>query len=225
VKYKKEVICNTCKGSGAANDSSVHTCPNCQGSGWIQKVKNTIVGTVVSQEQCSNCSGTGKIVQTVCSTCGGKKVVMQEETVDLNIPRSVRDGDILQVVGAGNVSKNGGINGNLLILIEEEKNEHIFRQESDFFTRHDITICEAILGKELEVNTIEGGTVKVVIPPGTQSGARFRLKEKGLYKMGTNYRGDLYIDVIVFIPTNLSDEEKKIIEKIKDSDNIKPNKK
>lgn len=225
VKYRKEVICGTCNGTGAANASSVHTCNNCQGSGWVQKVKNTIVGTVVSQEQCSVCSGTGKIIQSVCPTCGGKKITFHEETVDLTIPKSVRDGDILSFAGAGNVSKNGGANGNLLVVIEEEHHEFFIRKESELYVRCEISIYDAIFGKDLEIKTIEGGVIKVAITPGTQSSSRLRVEGKGMYKMGTNYRGDMYIDVVVYIPNNLSDKEKEILEQLKDSENIKPIKK
>jgi len=224
VKYRKEVVCNTCKGTGAANNSSVHTCGTCQGSGWVQKVKNTIVGTVVSQEQCSACGGTGKIIQTNCPTCGGEKVTIQEETVDITIPRSIKDGDMLSYAGAGNASKNGGPSGNLIVLIEEEKNENFTRQESELYSKHEISIYDAIFGKELEIKTVNGSTIKIVVPPGTQSGTRLRIEGRGMYKMGTNYRGDLYIDVIVYIPKELSNEEKQVFEKIKDSESIKPKK-
>lgn len=225
IKYWKEVVCETCHGTGAANDSSVHTCNICQGSGWVQKVKNTIVGQVVSQEQCSACGGTGKIVQSVCSVCGGKKVTTHEETVELTIPKSIKNGDILSFAGAGNASKNGGINGNLLVLIEEERNEFFIRQESELYAKYEISIYDAIFGKDLEIKTIEGGTIKVAVAPGTQSGSRLRIEGKGMYKRGTDYRGDMYIDIVVYIPKSLSDKEKEILEQIKDSENIKPNKK
>jgi molecular chaperone DnaJ len=224
VKYKKEIICTTCNGSGGASESSVETCTTCQGSGWVQKVKNTIVGTVISQEQCQNCGGSGKIIRKTCPSCSGRKVTIQDEVVELTIPRSVKNGDVLSLAFGGNVSRDGGPNGNLLVLIEEEINKDINRQESELFSKIDITIYEAIFGKEIEVKTIEGGVARVVIPPGTQSGQRLRIKEKGLYKMGTNYRGDFYLDVIVFIPSKVSDEEKEILEKIKESDSFKSKK-
>ena len=224
VKYKKEFVCHQCKGTGAATSPDVHICSTCHGSGWIQRMKNTIVGTVINQEQCPDCGGSGKRIQTVCSLCQGHKVIVKEEMIDLTIPRSVRNGDVLSFAGAGNTSKNGGPNGNLIVIIEEEHSETVARQESELFVRREISIYEAIFGKEMEVQTIDGGIIKVTIPPGTQSGQRFRVKEKGLYKMGTNYRGDMYIDIVVFIPTELSDEEKQIFEKIKDSENIKPKK-
>jgi len=224
VKYKREVLCEVCKGTGAANDSSVHPCPDCQGSGWIKRVKNTMVGSFMSQEPCQNCGGSGKIIQATCSSCGGKKTTFKDEEVDLQIPRSVKNGDTLQFIGAGNVSKNGGPNGNLFVIVEEAFNDSVTRQDSELYTTCHLSICEAIFGKDLEVKTIEGGTIKVVITPGVQSGTRLRVEGKGMYKAGTNYRGDLYIDVRVFTPQNLSDKEKEIFEKIKDSENIKPRK-
>jgi molecular chaperone DnaJ len=221
VKYNKEVVCKTCNGSGAANESSVHTCSVCNGSGAVQKVIQTIVGTVVSQQTCENCGGTGKIIKSACSTCGGRKIVYEENQVDLTIPRSVKNGDVLSISGAGNSSKNGGPNGNLLILIEEVVDEKFFRNESDLFRTYGISIYDAIFGKEAEIDTIDG-IVKIKIPKGIQSGSRLRIEGKGLYKIGTNYRGDMYVDVHVFIPTNLTDEEKSVFEQIKDFENIKP---
>ena len=225
IKYSRESICSTCGGSGAANDSSVHTCTNCNGSGWVTRTKNTILGSVVSREQCSVCSGTGKIVKAVCPTCSGAKVVHKEEVVDINIPRSVKNGDVLSVSGGGNASRFGGVNGNLLILISEEKNDMYVRQESELYANFNINICDAILGSELEIKTIDGSLIKFAIAPGTQSGTRLRIEGKGMYKVGTNYRGDLYVDIVVYIPKVLSDEEKKLIEALKDSENIKPIKK
>ena len=148
----------------------------------------------------------------------------QEETIDLTIPRSVRNGDILSFAGAGNASRNGGPNGNLLVLVEEENNDAMARQESELFIKREISICDAIFGKELEVKTIEDGVIKIVITPGMQSGTRLRVEGKGMYKMGTEYRGDMYIDIHVFTPTNLSEEEKEILIKLKDSENIKSKK-
>lgn len=225
VKYKREAICSVCNGSGAAKASSVHVCSTCHGSGWVQRVKNTIVGTVVSQEQCSVCGGSGKMVDSVCPTCGGRKTAPKEETVDLTIPRSVRGGDILSFAGAGNASKNGGINGNLLVLIEEEKNELFIRQESELLMKCNISIYDAIFGKNLEINTIDGGIIKIAISPGTQSGSRLRVEGRGMYKIGANVRGDLYVDIIVYIPQILTEKEKEILEQLKDSENIKPIKK
>jgi len=223
IKYKRENICNHCHGTGAANDSSVSVCGTCKGSGSIQKVKQTIVGTIVSHEICSTCGGTGKIIKTVCSVCNGQKIVVQEDSIDLQIPRSVRGGDILQFIGAGNASINGGVHGNLLVLIEEDHNELFIRQESDLFSKSEISIYDAIFGKNLEIETIDS-KIKIHIEPGTQSSTRLRVEGRGLYKAGTDYRGDLYIDVFVFIPKDLTEEEKEIFEKLKDSGNIQPKK-
>ena len=222
VKYRREILCKTCNGSGAAGASSVHICSTCNGSGWVQKVKNTIVGTMISQEKCSSCGGSGKVVDSFCSACHGGKTLLQEEMVELTIPRSVRAGDILSFEGAGNASKSGGANGNLLVLIEEEVDELFVRQESDLFMKCNISIYDAIFGKDIEIETIDGGTIKVAVAPGTQSGSHLRIEGKGMYRIGSNSRGDLYIDVIVYIPQTLTETEKEVLEKLKDSENIKP---
>ena len=223
VKYRKEVICGTCKGSGASVGSSVNVCADCGGSGQITRRKSTIMGSFITQDTCSSCGGTGKKIQTVCSTCNGQKVSFQEETLDLQIPRSLKNGDTLQYVGAGNASRNGGVNGNLFVIIEEEQDSILVRQESDLFSRSEISIFDAVFGKDLEIETIDGKG-KIHVAPGTQSSTRLRIEGKGLYKAETDYRGDMYLDVFVFIPKDLNDEEKAVFEKLKDSENIKPKK-
>ena len=221
IKYRRDVICTVCNGTGAANASDVHICPDCKGTGFIQRMKNTIAGAFVSREQCATCKGSGKITKSVCQACGGRKVVPKEETVDLTIPRSVRNGDVLSFAGAGHASAQGGITGSLIVVIEEERSEFVARQESELYTRAEIGIYDAIFGKSLEVKTIENSTIKLNIAPGTQSGTRLRIEGKGLYKLGTDYRGDMFIDVSVLIPKNLTEEEKEIFEKLKDFENFK----
>lgn len=223
IKYKKEKLCSVCNGTGAANDSSTHTCDNCNGSGMVHKIKMTIMGRVQTQEPCSKCGGTGKIIKSVCPSCGGNKTMISEEEIEITIPRSVKNGDVVSVAGGGNASKNQGTNGDLLIYIEEIPQEYFIRHDSDFLVRQTINVYDAIFGKELEIETIDG-KIKINSAPGIQSNTRLRIEGKGLYKFGTNYRGDLFIDIIVFIPTNLSQEEKEIFEKIKDSENINPKK-
>lgn len=223
IKYKKEELCDVCNGTGAANSTSIHDCPNCNGTGFISRVKQTIVGRVVSQDKCSNCGGTGKIIQTVCSSCGGKKTVVKEKTIEISIPKSIKHGDVISIEGAGNDSKFGGVCGNLLIYIEGKRHEHLDRYESDLIMNQEISICDAILGKEMEIEAIDG-MIKIVIAPGTQSKVRLKIEGKGMYKPGMNQRGDMFIDVNVFIPKKISDEEKELFEKIRESENIKPKK-
>jgi len=223
IRYRRETICSDCHGTGASSDSSVKTCTACNGSGSISKTKNTIIGTFVTQETCSTCAGTGKIIQKVCPSCNGQKVKMQEDSIDLQIPRSIRGGDMIQFNGAGNASRNGGVHGNLLVLIEEEPDEKLIRQDSDLFSKVEISIYDAVFGKDLDIETIDGKG-KIHIVPGTQSSTRLRIEGKGLYKAGTDYRADMYVDVFVFIPKDLTQEEKDVFEKLKDSENIKPKK-
>lgn len=219
-KYRKDVVCGSCHGTGAADGAS-STCQTCNGSGWIDKKINSVMGSVTSKQQCPTCGGSGKIIQHVCSSCGGRKVVPQEEIIDINIPRGVMNGQILSMNNAGNASLNGGANGSLFIIVEELQHEFLNRQGFDLLTTKDISIYDAIFGKELEVDTIDA-KIKINIPAGIQSGTRLRMEGKGLYRLNNQSRGDMYMDVFVFIPKDLTEEEKQVLEKIKDSDNIKP---
>ena len=223
IKFRKEVICNGCGGTGAAKDSSVKICPTCNGAGFTQSIKQTIIGNIQTQETCRTCNGEGKVIQNFCPVCNGRKVTLQEETVELVIPRSVRTGDVLSFAGGGNASKVGGPNGNLLVIVEEQQNDLFYRQDSDLLSRYQISVYDAIFGRELEVDTVDG-KIKINTAQGIQSGTRLRVEGKGLYKAGTNYRGDMFVDIIVYTPKDLNKEEKEIFEKIKDLECLKPKK-
>jgi molecular chaperone DnaJ len=225
IKYKREKVCKSCNGTGAANESSRHKCVTCNGSGMVQKVANTIVGTVISQISCPDCGGSGEIIQTVCPVCNGRKMSYEDEIIEVNIPKSIKNGDVISIEGAGNASINGGPSGNLLVIIIEGSNEFFVRQESNLLTSQEISIYDAIFGKELELNTIENKKIKFNIPPGTQSGTRLRLEGKGMHRQESSLRGDMYLDIFVFIPKTLSKKEKEIFEKLKNSENIQPLKK
>ena len=215
IKYRREVICGHCNGSGAADSNSIETCQTCHGAGMIQKVMNTIVGSVVTSQTCPTCGGKGKTVKSHCQHCSGHGVVLQEETIDLTIPRSVANGDTLSVAGAGNASRHGGQFGSLLVFVEEENGGKFARNGSDLLSFYTVNIGDAVLGSDLEVDTVDG-KVKIKINPGTQSGSRLRIEGKGLYKTGTNYRGDLYVDISVHIPKELNEETRGIFEKLRE---------
>lgn len=222
IKYKRTVVCDTCGGTGAKDNSNVQKCSHCGGKGWILNNRNTVIGTIATQQTCSVCKGTGQIILEKCNSCNGQKIVLREEIVDLEIPKNVDSGSIITFHGIGNASTNGGGYGNVIVQIEILQDKNFIRSGYDLIIKKTISIYDAVFGKEIEITTVDNTAIKVVIPNGIQSGNRLRIAEKGMFKPLINTRGDMYIDVFVYIPKDLNDQEKKIFQKLKNSENIKP---
>ena len=219
LKVKKYVNCNTCNGSGAADPSSVKTCTTCNGSGQVTRIANTILGQMQTASTCPSCGGKGKTITKKCTSCYGEGVVKAEEIVEINIPAGVSEGMQLSVSGKGNAPSGGGINGDLLIVIEEKEHPELIRHDNDLLYNLDISVPDAILGIPVEIPTLNG-KVKVKIDSGTQSGKILRLRGKGLPDVQGYGHGDLLVKVNIFIPKNISRDEKKLLEKLKDSENF-----
>lgn len=221
IKVNKHVSCNTCSGSGAKN-GQYDVCKTCNGSGVITRVQQTMLGAMKTQTTCNSCGGEGRIVRDKCNTCHGDGIVREEEVITINIPAGVAEGMQLSMSGKGNAAPRGGINGDLLILIEEEEHPQLKREGNHLIYSLTISFPDAALGTNVEVPTVEG-KVKIKIDPGTQSGKVLRLKGKGLPDVNSYGRGDLLVEISVFTPTHLNNEEKKAIEHLKSSKNFEPN--
>lgn len=219
IKVKRYINCSTCNGSGAADSNSVKTCSTCNGQGQVTRVTNTILGQMQTATTCPSCGGKGKTITKKCNTCYGDGVVKQDDVVEINIPAGVAEGMQLSVSGKGNAPAGGGINGDLLVVIEEEKHPELIRNDNDLLYNLFISVPDAILGTPVEIPTLNG-KVKVKIEPGTQAGKILRLRGKGVPDVQGYGRGDLLVKVNVFIPKNISKEEKKVLEKLRNSDNF-----
>lgn len=219
-KLKKYVSCNHCNGSGAEGNS-FETCPECKGTGRIIRTQQSFFGMMRSEVPCPHCQGEGKVIKNKCSHCHGEGVVLGEEVVEVQIPAGVVEGMQLSMRGKGNAGKRGGINGDLLIVIEEEKHPELIRDENDLIYSLLLDIPTATLGGFAEIPTIDG-RAKVTIDPGTQPGKVLRLRGKGLPTLNGYGKGDIVVNISVYIPETLSKEEKKTIESFKDSDNFRP---
>jgi molecular chaperone DnaJ len=221
IKVNKYVSCKTCDGSGAKN-GQYETCRNCNGSGVITRVQQTILGAMQTQTTCSSCNGEGRIIKDKCNTCHGDGIVREEEVISINIPAGVAEGMQLSMNGKGNAAPRGGINGDLLIVIEEEEHPHLKREGNHLIYYLNIGFPDAAMGTTVEVPTIDA-KAKIKIEPGTQSGKVLRLKGKGLPDVNAYGRGDLLVEISIYTPTHLSVEEKKILEQLKASKNFEPN--
>lgn len=223
IKVKKHVICSYCNGSGAAHGSQPITCTTCHGTGRVTRVQQTILGQMQTASECPTCGGDGKIVRDKCGHCAGEGVVREDEIITINIPAGVMEGMQLSMSGKGNAARRGGVNGDLLVLIEEEAHPELIRDENDVIFNLLLPLTTAILGDSVEVPTVDG-KVKVTIHPGTQPGKVLRLRGKGLPSVNKYGTGDLLINIGVYIPENLTKDEKGLIEKLALSANLKPGK-
>ncbi len=222
IKVKKLVTCPYCHGTGAKDSNSYRTCQTCHGSGYVTRVTRTILGHMQSTTPCPNCHGEGKIITSKCSHCAGEGIVHSEEIITINIPAGVAEGMQLSMSGKGNAARHGGIPGDLIIQIEEEKHPDFTREDNNLIYNLIISVPQAILGTTAEIPSIDGGKIKLKIEPGTTSGKLLRIRGKGLPDVHGYQRGDLIVRVVVYIPTNISKEERKLLEKLDESENFKP---
>ncbi|MCL2327536.1 MAG: molecular chaperone DnaJ [Bacteroidetes bacterium] len=223
IKLKKKIACNTCHGNGAASASDVQTCSHCHGSGYVIQDVNSIFGRMQQQAPCNVCGGDGKVITKKCATCHGEGVIDGEETVSVKIPAGVAEGMQMNVPGKGNAPQRGGINGDLLVLIAEEKHPDLEREGNDLIYELEISIPDAVLGTTVEIPTVEN-PVKIKIEEGTQAGKILRLRGKGIPDVNGYGRGDLLVHIQIFIPKSISKDDKKLFEELAKSENVKPKK-
>ena len=221
IKVKKYVACQHCNGTGAKDGKSYSTCSTCKGTGQVTRVQNTILGAMQTTSTCPTCGGEGRIINDKCPHCGGEGVLLSEEVITLNIPAGVADGMQLSLSGKGNAARRGGVNGDLIVLIEEEEHPDLIRDGNDLLYNVFVSFPEAVLGETVEIPTIEG-KAKVKIEPGTQPGKILRLRGKGLPDINGYGKGDLLVKVSVWIPKTLSKDDKKLVEKMKESEGFRP---
>lgn len=222
ISVKKQVGCGTCGGSGAKDRTSKKTCSTCGGSGYVRQVRNTFLGQMQTTTSCPTCQGAGTMITSHCTTCKGDGRVMGEDTIDLDIPAGVEDGMQLSVRGKGNAGPKGGPAGDLLIQIKVKAHDHLKREGSNLLYDLYLNFADAAIGSSIEVPTLDG-KANIKIPAGTQAGKIFRLKDKGLPSVQSYQKGDLLVQVNIWTPKTLNDEERKLLEKLKDMPNFKPN--
>jgi len=222
IKVKKQVVCDNCNGSGAKDRSSMKTCGTCGGSGYVRQIRSTFLGQMQTTTVCPTCGGNGQEITSNCSKCSGKGSVYGDETIEIDIPAGVEEGMQLSMRGKGNAGEKGGPAGDLLINIEEKKHPQLTRDGMNLLYDLYLNFADAALGTSVEVPTL-GGKVKIKVPAGTQSGKIFRLKGKGLPSVQSYGKGDQLIYVNIWTPKKLTDEERKILEKLRSMSNFNPN--
>ncbi len=221
IKVTKYIVCDECSGSGAAKGTSLSTCSTCRGSGQVTKISNTFLGQMQTRSTCPTCGGEGKIITNKCTKCHGEGIIKGNEVINFDIPAGIAEGMQMTVSGKGNAARRGGINGDLIVLIEEEKHPELIRDGNDLIYYLYLNFAEATLGTPVEIPTVDG-KVKIKIDAGTQPGKILRLRGKGLPEVNGYGKGDILVNINVWIPKNLSKEEEKIISNLADSPNFTP---
>ena len=221
IKVKKQTTCTTCSGSGAKDSSSVRTCGTCKGSGYVRQVRSTFLGQMQTTTTCPTCNGSGQEVTAKCGKCTGEGRVYGEEMIEIEIPAGVEEGMQLSMRGKGNKGMKGGPPGDLLINIEEKSHEFLSRESMNVVYELYLNFADAALGTSIEVPTLTG-KVKIKVPAGTQAGKMFRLKGKGLPSVQSYGTGDQLIHVNIWTPKKLTDEDRKLLERMRDMPNFDP---
>jgi molecular chaperone DnaJ len=221
IKVPKQVTCKTCNGSGARDRNAVETCGTCKGAGSVNRVTQTPFGMMQTASACPTCGGQGQVIKSPCNVCKGDGRVFGEEIIDIDIPAGVSEGIQLSMSGKGNSGAKGGPPGDLLITIEELPHDEFVREGNNIMFELFINMADAALGTQVEVPTLDG-RARIKIPPGTQSGKIFRLREKGLPGLQSYQKGDQLIHVNIWTPKKMNDEERALLEKMRTLPNFNP---
>jgi len=211
--------CSSCSGSGAATGSKPITCDTCGGHGQVRAQQ----GFFTLQQTCPDCAGEGKVITNPCKDCRGSGSKKVNKTISIQIPKGVDDGTQMRLAGKGEAGPRGGTQGDLYVYISLKKHPIFKRSEENLYFELPISFADAALGTTIEVPTIDGSKSKVKIPSGTQSGKQLRLKDKGMPQLRGNGFGDLYLQIKVEVPVNLSREQKILLEKYKELEDSKNN--
>ncbi len=221
IKVQKYVQCPKCGSTGAKSPDAVKTCPTCHGSGYTVRVQQSIFGAMQMQSECPHCHGSGKVISDKCPHCAGNGVVKGEEIINIRIPAGVSDGMQLSMSGKGNAAPNSGVPGDLYVLVEEVKHPLFERDGVNLYLDYYISFPQAVLGATVDIPTIDQ-KARIKIAPGTQPGTMLRLNGKGLPGLRSYEKGDLIVNVNVWIPKNLNKEQKQILEQWNGAEEFEP---
>ncbi|TYP94950.1 molecular chaperone DnaJ [Fodinibius salinus] len=217
LKVKKYITCDECDGTGAETKNDFETCSTCSGTGEVRQVRKTMLGQMVNVQPCPECNGEGRIIRNKCSKCSGEGRYKGKETVKVNVPSGVSEGNYITLRGKGNAGKRGGEAGALVVLIEEKEHEHFERDGNDIYYDLVLSVPDAILGTEVKVPTLKG-KAKIKVEEGVQPGKLLRMSDKGIHGLKRSGIGDQYVRVNVYIPDDLDEEERKHIESLRGSE-------
>ena len=222
VKVKALDRCDRCGGSGAEPGTSPTRCGTCGGQGEVRHVQRSMLGQFVSVRPCPDCGGAGERILEPCRDCSGEGRVTRERSIKLEIPAGVSSDDYLKLSEKGNAGPGGGPRGDVLVLLEVESDHRFERAGDDIVYNLAVTMSQAALGAEVDVPTILGGTARLTVPSGIQSGQALRLRGQGMPRLRRSGRGDQVVRVLVWTPTSLSKEERELLERLQELESAPP---
>jgi molecular chaperone DnaJ len=212
IRVPTATTCEICKGTGAKLGSSPKSCGTCGGLGAVRASQ----GFFTVERTCPTCHGSGQVISDPCASCGGQGRVTRERTLSVNIPAGVEDGTRIRLAGEGEAGVRGGSSGDLYIFLSVRPHEFFQRDGADLFCKVPVSMTVAALGGDIEVPTIDGKKARVSVPDGAQTGKQFRLKGKGMPILRSNQLGDMYIQVTVETPVNLSRRQRELLKEFED---------
>ena len=222
INISREEQCDNCKGTGAKPGTKVETCSMCNGTGQIKQVQTTILGKMQTTRTCTNCHGEGKVIKEPCEHCKGKGNVKKQTRLNVKIPAGIDDNQTVVLRGEGAIGEKGGPRGDLYITVHIKRHSIFTRKDDNVLCDIPITITQATLGSDIEVPMVSGGVEKFRIPEGTQTGTKFRIREKGFKNVNRNYTGDFIFTVIVQTPKKLSKEQRDLLTELAKTMNEQP---
>ncbi len=222
IKLKKYVKCNSCGGSGSEGGTSKKTCPACNGTGEVRQVSRSVFGQFVNIQPCANCNGEGYVIDKPCKKCMGDGRIQEEETVKIEVPAGVSDGNYMTLRGEGNAGLRGGQPGDILVVFQEQPHQYFVREGDNIIYDLFISFPDIVLGTDVEVPTLTG-KAKLKIDPGTQHGKLLRMREKGIQHLNQHGSGDQLVRVNIIVPKKINNRERELLKELNESPNIKGN--
>ena len=215
IKLDKKVICQRCQGLGAEPGSKLKECFSCRGTGEVQQMKKTFLGTITRYVVCPECKGEGKIPENPCNVCGGEGRINGYEDIEVKIPQGVDSGQVIKIAGKGDAGRRGGKPGDLYVKIFIKPHPIFKRKADDLYLTVPISFSGATLGEEITIPTLEGKKILLKVPQGTESGKVFRISGKGIPHFLGWGRGDLYVKLVIKTPKKLTKKQKELLAKLK----------
>ncbi len=220
LRVKRLDACPTCSGSGSAPGSETKTCPQCRGAGQVRRVTRSLFGQMVNVTTCNVCHGTGQVITSPCTTCQGEGRVRSTSTISVKIPAGVTTGNYIPIEGKGDVGRQGGPTGDLMVVVQEKEHDIFTRRDNDIICLVPISFVTAALGGTIEIPVLDG-TDNLDIPTGTQTGKVFRLRGKGIPHLRRRGNGDQLVQVQIWTPKDLSDSDRELLRRLDKSESFK----
>jgi molecular chaperone DnaJ len=215
ITLTKQITCHRCHGNGAEPGTNVNECVMCRGQGQVQQVKKTILGSYTTFATCPDCQGEGTKPEKVCNVCKGEGRVKGEEIIDVTIPAGIDTNQAMELEGKGDAGKKGGKAGDLYVKILVKEHPVFERREDDLYMTQEINYSQAMLGDEIETPTLEGTTILLTVPQGTESGKILRISGRGIPHFGGHGRGNVYVELKIRTPRKITREQRKALEQLK----------